>query len=201
MVQQMSCDPPLQIGRYRIESRIGAGGMGEVYLANDTKLDRKVALKILPADVVGVKSNVANDRVRRFIQEAKAASALNHPNIAAIHGLEDPLFGPVVNSAIPPATAGYKDVTLYEAPETGDPAKAKELGDVVDEAIKSGGVPLYRGSLDTGGFLPGQQTSAYLAPVAILSTVRKPYDYFTFNPWLKRLPEYLASPAPWSATS
>ena len=63
--------------------------MGEVYLANDTKLDRKVALKILPADVVGVKSNVANDRVRRFIQEAKAASALNHPNILTIYEIDE----------------------------------------------------------------------------------------------------------------
>ena len=56
--------------------------MGEVYLAHDTRIDRKVALKILPADVGG------EDRVRRFVQEAKAASALNHPNIATIYGLD-----------------------------------------------------------------------------------------------------------------
>src|SRR5689334_10848272 len=65
---------------YKIHSRIGAGGMGEVYLATDTLLDRKVALKILPADVA---SNP--QRVRRFLQEAKAASALNHPHIITIH--------------------------------------------------------------------------------------------------------------------
>jgi serine/threonine protein kinase/Flp pilus assembly protein TadD len=77
------------IGRYEICSHIGAGGMGEVYLANDTKLDRKVALKILPADVVGAKSESSNDRVRRFVQEAKAASALNHPNILTIYEIDE----------------------------------------------------------------------------------------------------------------
>jgi eukaryotic-like serine/threonine-protein kinase len=67
------------LSHYRIISRIGAGGMGEVYLAQDTKLDRKVALKILPADVA---SN--RDRMERFIREAKSAAALSHPNIAQI---------------------------------------------------------------------------------------------------------------------
>src|SRR6476646_9893635 len=60
-----------RIGRYEICSQLGAGGMGEVYLANDTKLDRKVALKVLPSDVVDEQSD---ERVRRFIQEAKAAA-------------------------------------------------------------------------------------------------------------------------------
>ena len=68
------------LSHYRIVSKIGAGGMGEVYLAQDTKLDRKVALKILPADLAA-----NQDRMRRFVQEAKAAAALNHPNIATIH--------------------------------------------------------------------------------------------------------------------
>ena len=68
------------LSHYRIVSKIGAGGMGEVYLAQDTKLDRKVALKILPADLAA-----NQDRMRRFVQEAKAAAALNHPNIAHIY--------------------------------------------------------------------------------------------------------------------
>src|SRR5262245_3068092 len=77
-VKQLSAPNP-GIAHYRLLSPLGAGGMGEVYLAEDTKLSRKVALKLLPAeftrDVV---------RVRRFEQEARAASALNHPNILTI---------------------------------------------------------------------------------------------------------------------
>src|SRR3990172_8515 len=69
-----------RLGRYEIRSKIGEGGMGEVYLAQDSKLDRKVALKILPADLAA-----NQDRMRRFVQEAKAAAALNHPNIAHIY--------------------------------------------------------------------------------------------------------------------
>lgn len=69
-----------RLGRYEIRSPLGAGGMGEVYLAQDTRLDRRVALKILPDDVAA-----NQDRMRRFVQEAKAAAALNHPNIAHIY--------------------------------------------------------------------------------------------------------------------
>src|SRR5437763_13547292 len=69
-----------KLGRYEIRSKIGEGGMGEVYLAEDTQLHRKVALKILPAEV-----SANRDRMRRFEQEAQAAAALNHPNIAHIY--------------------------------------------------------------------------------------------------------------------
>jgi uncharacterized protein (TIGR02996 family) len=68
------------IGHYRILSLLGEGGMSEVYLALDTSLERRVALKLLPANFTQ-----DADRLRRFIQEAKAASALNHPNIITIH--------------------------------------------------------------------------------------------------------------------
>src|SRR5438128_5454083 len=69
-----------KLGRYEIRSKIGEGGMGEVYLAEDMQLRRRVALKILPPEVA---SN--RDRMRRFTQEAQAAAALNHPNIAHIY--------------------------------------------------------------------------------------------------------------------
>ena len=63
--------------------------MGEVYLANDTRLDRKVALKILPTTMVERETGAAGERIRRFIQEAKAASALNHPNILTIYEIDE----------------------------------------------------------------------------------------------------------------
>ena len=69
-----------QLAHYRLLSRLGAGGMGEIHLAEDARLGRKVALKILPAEFVA-----DADRVRRFEQEARAVSALNHPNILVIY--------------------------------------------------------------------------------------------------------------------
>ena len=76
----MPLSPNSHLGRYQIISQLGAGGMGEVYLALDAQLNRTVALKVLPADVA---SN--GERMRRFVQEAKAAAALSHPNIAHIY--------------------------------------------------------------------------------------------------------------------
>jgi len=72
--------PGSRISHYRVESKIGAGGMGEVFLATDLTLERQVALKILPPQLLS-----DAERVRRFVQEAKSASALNHPNIVTIY--------------------------------------------------------------------------------------------------------------------
>ena len=71
------------IGHYQITDRLGVGGMGEVWLAQDTKLGREVALKVLPEDVAA-----DPDRCARFEREAKVLASLNHPNIAHLYGLE-----------------------------------------------------------------------------------------------------------------
>src|SRR5512143_3378617 len=72
------------LGHYQITSQLGKGGMGEVYQAKDMKLGRDVAIKILPDEFAR-----DADRVSRFQREAKVLASLNHPNIAAIHGLEE----------------------------------------------------------------------------------------------------------------
>jgi serine/threonine protein kinase len=73
-----------RLGPYEIQSAIGAGGMGEVYRARDTKLNRDVALKVLP-DLFAADP----ERLARFQREAQVLASLNHPNIAAIYGLEE----------------------------------------------------------------------------------------------------------------
>jgi Tol biopolymer transport system component/predicted Ser/Thr protein kinase len=80
----LSLPPGTRIGSYEVTSAIGAGGMGEVYRARDTKLNRDVAIKVLP-EVFALDA----DRLARFEREAKALAALNHPNIAAIYGIEE----------------------------------------------------------------------------------------------------------------
>src|SRR5262245_1315284 len=76
----MSIEAGTKFDRYQILSQIGKGGMGEIYLAQDTRLSRKVAIKLLPAQYTE-----DPERLRRFEQEAQAASALNHPNIVTIY--------------------------------------------------------------------------------------------------------------------
>src|SRR5262245_63166690 len=83
-LQQMPLGPGVRLGPYEIQSAIGAGGMGEVYCARDTRLKREVALKILPESYA-----TDPERLARFQREAEALASLNHPNIAAIHGLEE----------------------------------------------------------------------------------------------------------------
>src|SRR5919106_1670557 len=73
-----------QVGHYRIERLLGTGGMGEVYVADDLKLGRRVALKVPSNDLVG-----DPHRRERFEREARAAAALNHPNIVTIHSVEE----------------------------------------------------------------------------------------------------------------
>jgi TolB-like protein len=106
---------------YKIHSQIGAGGMGEVYLATDTLLDRKVALKLLPSEATSDQS-----RVRRFLQEAKAASSLNHPHIITIHEVGS------TNSTYFIATEFIDGVSLREAINRGQ----LEIGRIIEIAIQ-----------------------------------------------------------------
>ncbi|MCA1849518.1 MAG: protein kinase [Acidobacteria bacterium] len=114
----MPLPPNTRLGRYEIRSLLGAGGMGEVYLAEDTELERQVALKILLAEVA-----MDEDRVRRFVQEAKAASALNHPNILTVYEI-----GSFENSRFI-ATELIKGETL-RARLQGEPLTLRETLDV-----------------------------------------------------------------------
>src|SRR5215472_17935476 len=79
-----SLSPNSTLAHYTIVSKIGAGGMGEVYRARDEKLNREVAIKVLPVDIVH-----DEERLMRFKREAQVLGSLNHPNIAAIYGFED----------------------------------------------------------------------------------------------------------------
>ena len=80
----MPLTPGTTLGPYSVTAKIGEGGMGEVYRARDTKLDRDVALKVLPEAFTS-----DPDRLARFEREAKVLASLNHPNIGSIYGLED----------------------------------------------------------------------------------------------------------------
>jgi serine/threonine protein kinase len=80
----LALSPGTRLGQYEILSALGAGGMGEVYRARDTKLDRDVAIKILSDAFVS-----DPERVARFQREAKTLASLNHPNIGGIYGLEE----------------------------------------------------------------------------------------------------------------
>ncbi len=81
----MTMVPGTRLGPYEIQGLLGAGGMGEVFRARDTRLGREVALKLLPDDFAA-----DPERVARFEREAKVLASLNHQNIAALYGIENP---------------------------------------------------------------------------------------------------------------
>lgn len=118
----MSLDAGTRIGRYEIQSLIGVGGMGEVYRALDTELNRPVALKFLHSDVAA-----DQDRMSRFIQEARAASALNHPNILTVFDI-----GQTEAGARFFATEFVQGTTLREHIA----ARRLKLGDALDIAAQ-----------------------------------------------------------------
>src|SRR5215813_7539198 len=103
--------PQESIAHYRITSKLGEGGMGTVYRATDTKLNRDVAIKILPESFAQ-----DPDRLARFTREAQVLASLNHPNIAAIYGVEDQALvmelveGPTLDEGIAQGPMSVEDV-------------------------------------------------------------------------------------------
>ena len=129
----MALVPGTRLGVYEVLSAIGAGGMGEVYLARDTKLKRDVALKVLPDSVTG-----DADRLARFQREAEVLASLNHPHIGHIHGLEesDGIRALVLELVDGPTLAdriAQGPVPLHEAL-----AIARQIADALDAAHEKG---------------------------------------------------------------
>jgi serine/threonine protein kinase len=125
--------PGARLGVYEITAAIGEGGMGQVFRARDTKLDRDVAIKILPEAFAH-----DADRLARFTREAKVLASRNHPRIAAIYGLEESRRG---GSSDPPITALVMELVegedrsqrIARLPAPG--ASAKQAGMPLDEAM------------------------------------------------------------------
>ena len=120
----MSLAPGTTLGPYRIVSQLGAGGMGVVYQAHDPRLDRSVAIKLLPPDLT--RDEIAK---QRFLQEAKSASALDHPNICTIHEINETDDGQLYL-----VMAHYEGETLKERIARG----ALDLTDAIDIATQVG---------------------------------------------------------------
>src|SRR5882724_5534520 len=112
----MALSSGTKLGPYEIQALIGAGGMGEVYRAKDARLDRIVAIKVLPASF-----SADHDRMQRFAQEARAAAALNHPNILSIFDIGDEKGSPYVVSEL------LEGVTLRERLRSGALSSRKAI--------------------------------------------------------------------------
>jgi len=133
-----------KLGPYEILSPLGAGGMGEVYRAKDTKLDRQVAIKVLPADVAS-----SPERLQRFEREAKTVAALNHPNIVTIHAIEQAdgqnyiamelVEGETLDRMIPPGGMPLPMIFDIATPLADALAAAHEKG-IVHRDLKPGNV-------------------------------------------------------------
>jgi serine/threonine protein kinase len=125
-----------QLGVYHVHSRLGAGGMGEVYRARDTRLGRDVAIKVLPSTLT-----TDADRCARFEREARLLASLNHPHIGAIYGIEGPLATTGVRALILELVEGEtlaeriarKPLRLVEALDI-----ARQIADALDAAHERG---------------------------------------------------------------
>jgi serine/threonine-protein kinase len=125
--------PGTRLGAYEILSLLGRGGMGEVYRARDTRLEREVAVKVLP-DLLSSDS----ERLARFEREAKTLAALNHPNIAHIHGIEDALGTPaLVMELVEGPTLADRIAKGPIPPDEALPI-AKQIADALEAAHEQG---------------------------------------------------------------
>ncbi|MBV8906376.1 MAG: protein kinase, partial [Acidobacteriia bacterium] len=140
----MGIDPGTELGPYRIVARIGAGGMGEVYKARDTRLEREVALKVLPTIMTGDAS-----RRRRLVREAQIASRLNHPNIVTVYDTGESagrvfiameyVAGKPLQARIPPGGLQLEEALRYARPIAAALAAAHEAG-IVHRDLKPGNI-------------------------------------------------------------
>ena len=125
-----------RVGPFLIRELLGAGGMGEVYLARDTQLDRDVAIKVLPAELTG-----DSDRVARFEREARTLAALNHPHIAHLYGLQDVsgLAGSraIVMELVPGETLAQR-LMLGRLPVGESLRMSRQIADALDAAHERG---------------------------------------------------------------
>ena len=142
----MSLAPGSRLGAYEVLSALGAGGMGEVFRARDTRLGREVAIKILPADRLA-----DAQRRRRFVKEAQALSALNHPHIVTIHELESAgeidfivtelVRGATLDVLIPKHGLRVGDLLLYAIPIADAVAAAHARG-IIHRDLKPANIML-----------------------------------------------------------
>ncbi len=142
--QAATLEPGVDLGPYRIEERIGSGGMGEVYRARDTRLEREVALKVLPASVMG-----DVERRARFVREARAASRLNHPNTVTVYDVGEQdgrvyiameyVAGKTLAAMIPRAGLPLSDTLKYAIPIAAALAKAHAAG-IIHRDLKPGNI-------------------------------------------------------------
>nr|NIP17335.1 serine/threonine protein kinase [Xanthomonadales bacterium]NIX12125.1 protein kinase [Xanthomonadales bacterium] len=129
----MSIEIGAQLGQYRLEGKIGEGGMGVVWEATDTRLNRKVAIKFLPESVAG-----HGERLERFNREARVLASLNHAHIAGIHGLEEHQGRPfLVMELVPGHDLAQR---LHQGPLPVDEALevARQIADALEAAHESG---------------------------------------------------------------
>jgi len=168
------------LGSYQVVSKLGEGGMGEVYRAHDSRLNRDVAIKILPAALA-----IDPDRRARFEREARVLAALNHPNIAAIYGVEDAgstpalvmelVDGPTLHEVIARGTPGLSlDDALPIARQIADALEAAHNAGVVHRDLKPANIKLKGSTVKLLDFGLAKALDAARDPLADVNVANSP---------------------------